>query len=153
MLTLATKNKKVNLVFKTRKLVNITNNLNEKNFEEIFFEAISKLNLEALAKIIYVLAENNESREAFTDYEEVYDFIDEYKAENKKTYMQIFKEIAEAINEEGFFKNKMTEEELEKKILNPTLQVNLEDITKSSIEKAMTSIAEKEFLEKQISQA
>ena len=67
--------------------------------------------------------------------------MNEYKIENKKAYIDIFKEIAEAVNNEGFFNMKMTKKQLEEKILNPLLQMNLEDITKSSIEKAMAQIA------------
>ncbi len=141
MLTLTTENKTINLVFKTKKLVDISNKLKGKNFEDVFFKAISNLDLDALSKIIFLLAEYNNEKDAFSSSTEVYDFIDEYKIENKKAYIDIFKEIAEAVNNEGFFNMKMTKKQLEEKILNPLLQMNLEDITKSSIEKAMAQIA------------
>lgn len=146
MLTLNTENKKINLVFKTRKLVDISNKLKGKNFEEVFFKAIKDLDLDALSKIIFVLAEYEDEKEAFNSSQEVYEFIDEFKSENKKTYSDIFQEIAEAINKEGFFNTKMTKEELKERISNPLLQMNLEDITKTSIEKAMANIAEKEII-------
>lgn len=141
MLTLTTKNKTINLVFKTKKLVDVSNKLKGKNFEDVFFKAISNLDLDSLSKIIFLLAEYNDEKDAFHSSTEVYDFIDEYKSENKKTYIDIFKEIAEAVNDEGFFNTKMTKKQLEEKISNPLLQMNLEDITKSSIEKAMAQVA------------
>ena len=57
MLTLTTKNKKINLVFRTRKLVDVSNKLKGKNFEDVFFKAISNLDLDALSKIISILSE------------------------------------------------------------------------------------------------
>ena len=75
----------------------------------------------------------------------MYDFIDDYILENKKGYSQIFAEMAEAINEEGFFNRKMTKAELKEKISNPLSAVNMNDIIKNSAEKAITAVAEKEF--------
>ena len=141
MLTLTTKNKTINLVFKTRKLVDISNKLKGKNFEDVFFKAISNLDLDALSKVIFILAECENKEDEFKNGTEVFDFIDDYKSENNKAYNEIFKEIAEAVNDEGFFNTKMTKKQLEEKISNPLLQMNLEDITKSSIEKAMAQIA------------
>ena len=59
---LETKNKKVNLVFTTRKIVNVSNILKGKNFEDIYFKAVNENDLDALSKIIYTLAEDNEAR-------------------------------------------------------------------------------------------
>lgn len=145
MLTLETKKQTINLVFKTRKLVDISNKAQGRNFEECFFKAMNDLDLDGLSKIIYSLAENEENKNPFKTSSEVYDFIDDYKEENSKSYMDIFKEIAEAVNNEGFFNNKMSKEELEEKISNPLLQMNLEDITKKSVEKAVSEIASQQI--------
>jgi len=51
---LETKNKKVNLVFTTRKIVNISNQLRNKNFEDLYFKAMGENDLDALSKIIFV---------------------------------------------------------------------------------------------------
>ena len=51
-----TKNKTINLVLKTRKIVDIANSLKNKNFEEAFTKVYSILDAEALTKIIYSLA-------------------------------------------------------------------------------------------------
>ncbi|MGN1012288.1 MAG: hypothetical protein ACI4ON_00435 [Clostridia bacterium] len=142
---LVTKNKTVNLVIRTRKLVDVANNLKGENFETVYFRALNKVNLEDLSKIIYLLAENEDKTNPFNSSTEVYDFIDDYKAETGKTYIDIFKEIAEVINEEGFFNSKMSKKDLKTKMENPFGQVNLEDVVKSSAEKAITSVAQEQF--------
>lgn len=146
MFTLVTKNKTINLVFKTKKIVNIANILKEKNFEEVYFKTMKELDLNALTKIIFHFAEFENQKEAFNSSEDVYDFLDEYKTENKKSYYDIFKEIAEAVNEEGFFIKKMTEEELQEKISNPLSEIKLEELMKPAMEKAMIEVAKEEIM-------
>lgn len=142
---LETNKKTVNLVLRTRKIVAIANTLKNKKFEEAFFTALRECDLEALSKIIYALAENEGDKKPFNNSEEVYDFIDEYKAEKGKTYEDIYNEIAKAINEEGFFKVKMTEEELKARAEDLMSSVNLEDIIKTASEKAVTGAIQEEF--------
>ena len=142
---LETKNKKINLVLRTRKIVDIAKKLGGKNFEEVYFKAVNEHDLEALSKIIYLLAENEEQKDSFTNNIEVYDFIDDYMLENKKTYTQIFEELAEAINKEGFFNSKMTKDALQEKISSPLSSMNMNEVIKTSAEKAITQIAAEEF--------
>lgn len=142
---LVTKNKTINLVIRTRKLVDIANVLKGDSFEEVYFKAMNKLNLESLSKIIYLLAENEDKTNPFKSSTEVYDFIDDYKAETGKTYEDIYNELAEVINEEGFFNKKMSKKEIANKMNNPFGQVNLEDVVKTSAEKAITSVAQEQF--------
>lgn len=143
---LVTKNKTIRLVFTTRKLVNISNLLKGKNFEELYFKAVNDNDLCALSKIIYIFAENvADGTEAFKSSEDVYDFIDDYKEENKKSYDDIFKDIAGVINDEGFFKTKRTKKEIEEMIANPISGINMNDIIKTSAEKAATEVAQKQF--------
>lgn len=139
------KNKKIELTYKTRKIVQLTKELKGKNFEELYFNSISENNIEALAEIILVFAEDkNTGLNVFKNIEEVYDFIDDYMLENKKTYQEIFKEIAEDINNQGFFNSKMTEEELINKI-NSHISIDMNQIIKDSAEKAITQIAQNEM--------
>lgn len=142
---LETKNKKINLVLRTRKIADIAKKLDGKNFEDIYFKAMNEFDLEALSKIIYTLAENEDKTDAFKSNTDVYDFIDDYMEENKKTYKDIFKEIAEDINEEGFFNSKMTKEQLEEKMSSPLSSMNMNDVIKNSAEKAIAKVAEQEF--------
>lgn len=141
-----TKNKTINLVLKTRKIVDIANLLKNKNFEEAFTKAYSILDAEALTKIIYSLAENNDEKSAFNSSIEVYDFIDECRAEGI-TINELYGKIAEALNEEGFFKKKMSKKELKEMTSNPLSTIDMNSLVQKSAENAMSKIAEKQFQE------
>lgn len=141
---LETKNKKINLIFTTRKVVNISNILKGKNFEDLYFKAMNENDLDALSKIIFVFAEDEAGLKSFKSSEEVYDFIDDYKQENNKTYQDIFNEMAGIINEEGFFKSKMNKKQLQEKTSNPLSGINMNEVIKSSAEKAISKVAEEE---------
>ena len=143
---LVTRNKTINLVFTTRKIVNITNILKEKNFEDLYFKAVNENDLDALAKIIYAFAEDEAGIKSFKTSDEVFEFIDDYKEENNKAYGDIFNEIAGAINDEGFFKSQMTKEEMEEKISNPLLGNNMESLIKTSAENAIGQLAQREII-------
>ena len=139
--------KTIELVFTTKKIVNLTNILKGKNFEDLYFKAMNESDLDALSKIIYSFAEDIENgAKSFTSSEEVYDFLDDYKKENNKSYEDIFKEIAEVINEEGFFKTKMSKKDLSQKISNPLSGIDMNSLMKESVEKVTTKIVEKEAM-------
>ena len=142
---LKTKNKTIVLVFTTRKIVNISNILKGKNFEDLYFSAMNEGDLNALSKIIFTFAEDKDGVKAFNSSEDVYEFIDDYKAENNKTYQEIFEDLAKAINEEGFFNKKMTQKDLKAKMSNPLSSMNMNDVIKSSAEKAIAKVAEEQF--------
>lgn len=139
-----TKNKTINLVLKTRKIVDIANLLKNKNFEEAFTKAYSILDPEALSKIIFKLAEDEDGKSVFASYDEVYDFIDECRADGT-TINDLYAKIAEALNEEGFFRKKMSKKELKELTLNPLSSMNMSEIVQKSAETAMSKIAEQQF--------
>lgn len=139
-----TKNKNIILVFRTRKIVDISNILKGKNFEDLYFKAMNENDLDALSKIIFVFAEDEAGLKSFKSSDEVYDFLDDYKEENKKSYQDIFNEIAEVVNEEGFFKTKMNKKQLQERTLNPLSTINMEEVVKNSAEKAVSKIVEEE---------
>lgn len=142
---LETNNKKVDLVFRTKNIVKVTKKLQGKNFEELYFNAVSENNVEALAEIILIFAEDvNSGLPAFKNSDEVYDFIDDYMEQSNKTYHDIFEIIAESINDMGFFSKKMTAEELREKMKNH-MSIDMNEIVRSSAEKAITKVAEQEF--------
>lgn len=141
-----TKNKTINLVLKTRKIVDTANLLKNKNFEEAFIKAYSILDIEALSKIIFKLAENEEEKSFFNSSDEVYDFIDECRIEGI-TISDLYEKIAEALNEEGFFKKKMSKKELKEMTSNPLLTINMNELILKSTEKAINKIAEEQLLE------
>lgn len=143
---LETKNKKIKLVLKTRKIVEIANTLKNKNFEDAYFKAVKENDLNALSKMIYTLAENEDGKHAFSSSDEVYDFLDDYKTENGKTYSDIYKELTEVINEQGFFMKKMNKKELTEMISNPLSVMNINELVQKSAEKAISKIAESQIL-------
>nr|DAW30005.1 MAG TPA: tail assembly chaperone protein [Caudoviricetes sp.] len=139
-----TKNKTINLVLKTRKIVDIANLLKNKNFEEAFIKAYSILDMEALSKIIFKIAELENGESAFINSDEVYDFIDECRKEGM-TIKNLYEKIAEALNDEGFFKKKMTKKELKEIATNPLSTLNLDKIVEKSAENVVGKIIEQEF--------
>lgn len=141
-----TKNKTINLVLKTRKIVDIANLLKNKNFEEAFTKSYAICDREALSKIIFKLAENEDDKSVFTTSDEVYDFIDDCRLEGI-TANDLYEKIAEALNEEGFFKKKMSKKELKEMTSNPLSTMNMNDLVQKSAESAMSKIAEKQFQE------
>lgn len=143
---LETKNKKIKLVLKTRKIVEIANTLKNKNFEDAYFKAVKENDLNALSKMIYTLAENEDGKHAFSSSDEVYDFLDDYKTENVKTYSDIYKELTEVINEQGFFMKKMNKKELTEMISNPLSVMNINELVQKSAEKAISKMAESQIL-------
>lgn len=138
------KNKKINLVLKTRKIVEIANLLRNKNFEEAFVKAYSIIDPETLGILIYKLAETEDGFALFKDIDEVYDFMDECRIEGLN-YNELYKRIAEALNEEGFFKKKMSKKDLESLTSNPLSTINMNEIVQKSTENAMSKIAEQQF--------
>lgn len=140
-----TKNKTINLVLKTRKIVDMANLLKNKNFEEVFTKAYSMLEPEALSKIIYSLAENNDEKSAFNSSTEVYDFIDDCRAEGI-TINDLYGKIAEALNDEGFFKKKMSKKELKEMTSNPLLTMNTDKLLEKAIENVANKVVEKEIM-------
>ncbi|MGN1270621.1 MAG: hypothetical protein ACI4UX_01320 [Clostridia bacterium] len=140
-----TKNKTINLVLRTRKIVDISNILKNKNFEEAFTKAYSICDLEALSKIIFKLAETEDGKSAFTSSDEVYDFIDDCRKENI-TANDIYAKISEALNDEGFFKKKMTKKELKEMMSNPLSTMNMDKLLEKSVENAVNKIVEQEAI-------
>lgn len=140
-----TKKKTINLVLKTRKIVDISNILKNKNFEEAFTKAYSICDLEALSKIIFKLAETEDGKSAFTSSDEVYDFIDDCRKENI-TANDIYSKISEALNDEGFFKKKMSKKDLKEMTSNPLLTMNMDKLLEKSVENAVSKIVEQEAI-------
>jgi len=50
------------------------------------------------------------------------------------------------VNDEGFFKKKMTKEELNQKISNPLSSINIDEVIKQSAEKAISKVAEQQIM-------
>ncbi len=142
---LETTNKTIKLVLKTRKIVSIANLLQNKNFEDAYFKVLQTNDIEALSKIIFVIAEDEEGHNSFKSSLEVYDFLDDYMKEKDKSYKDIYKELTEVINDEGFFSEKRKKKELEEMISNPLLTMNMNELVQKTTEKAISKMTEEEF--------
>lgn len=141
---LETKNRIVTIVLKTRKIVRLANLLKTKNFEDAYFKAIQENDIEALSKMILIFGEID-GKTCFNNAEEVQDFLDEYKREQNKSFEDIFKELTEVINEEGFFIKKRNKKELQEMISNPLSGTNMNELVQRSAENAISKIAEEQF--------
>ena len=137
--------KEFKLVPRTRKVVDLTKKLNAKNLNDLIFTAIGEENIEILAELIKAFAEDTESKAMFSTIDETYEFIDEWMVKNKKSYVDLYEEVAEVVNEMGFFKKKMKKEELKETIQNPMPMINLQDLVANSAQKMMDKMAEEEF--------
>ena len=135
----------IELRLTTRKIINLTDKYKNKNLGELYFKASNDVSEKALAEVINAFAEIDGKNPFSGDINKVYDFIDEYKKENNKTYEDIYKEIAEVINNEGFFSKKMTVEELEVAMSNPMSSINMEETMKTVVEKVAMEVAQEEF--------
>ena len=142
---LETKNKSVNLVLRTKKIITLKNLLKEKSFEIGFTKGYTENDPEVLSKIIFVLSEDDEGQKVFNSSEDVLDFLDDLRIENKESFQDIYGKIAEALNDEGFFKKKMTKEELAEMSSNPLNNVDMNLLIKESVKNSITNIAEEQF--------
>lgn len=142
---LDTKNKSVELVVKTRKIIAISKILKDDKFEDAFFKAVRDCNIEILAQIILILAESGDNINPFEGIDEVCDFLDEYIAESKKNLSDVYFTITEAINEKGFFSSKMTKKDLQARIDDIMSSVNYESIIKNLAEKTIAEAVTEEF--------
>lgn len=137
--------KEFKLVPRTRKVIDLTKRLNTKNLNDLIFVSLSDGNIEVLAELIKAFAEYEDKTSVFGKIEDVYDFIDAWREESGKSYVELYGHIAEVVNEMGFFKNKMTKEELEKMLKDPIPVLNLQELISNSAQKAMDQIAQEEF--------
>lgn len=137
--------KEFKLVPRTRKVVDLTKRLKSKNLNELIFSALHDGNIEVLAELIKAFAEYDDGKQVFTNIDKAYDFIDTWREENDKSYTDLFAEIADVVNEMGFFIRKMTKEELKNQIEDPVPMINVQEIAMNSAQKIMDQIAEEEF--------
>ncbi len=76
------------------------------------------------------MAENENGESTFNSSDEVYDFIDDCRPEGI-TISELYAKIAEALNEEGFFKKKMNKKELKEMTSNPLSTMNMNDLVQN----------------------
>lgn len=129
----------------TRKIINLTEKNKDKNLSELYFKALHDCDVKVLAEIIMAFGEVEGKSPFNSDINKVYDFIDAYKKESKATYEDIYKELAEMVNSEGFFPKKMTKEELNDKISNPLASLNMEETIKTAADRVASEMMTEAF--------
>lgn len=144
-MTYTLKDKEFKLIPRTRNVVELTERLKAKNLNDLIFTGLADGNPKMLAELIKAFAEYEDGKATFTSINVVYDFIDDWKREKEKTIDDLYAEVAKVVNEMGFFKKKMTEEELEKALAQPAISINLQEIVANSVQTAMNEIAQEEF--------
>ena len=91
------------------------------------------------------MAENENGESTFNSSDEVYDFIDDCRAEGI-TISELYAKIAEALNEEGFSKEN-EQERIKRNDIKSFINNEYERFSSKSAESAMSKIAEKQFQE------
>lgn len=86
---------------------------------------------------------NGES--SFTKSSDVYDFMDDCRMEGI-TVSDLYAKIAEALNDEGFFKKKMSKKELREMTSNPLLAMNTDKLLEKAVENVANKVVEKEIM-------
>lgn len=145
MITLINKEKEFKLVPRTRKVVDLTERLKTKNLNDLIFNGLNNGDLKVLAELLKAFAENEDGSSVFSSLNTAYDFIDEWMRKNKQDYKELYKVVIGVTNEMGFFKEKMTEEELNSRIKNPIPIINIQELMNNSAQKFMDQMAEEEF--------
>lgn len=145
MITLINKEKEFKLVPRTRKVVDLTERLKTKNLNDLIFNGLNNGDLKVLAELLKAFAENEDGSSVFSSLNTAYDFIDEWMRENKQDYKELYKVVIGVTNEMGFFKEKMTEEELNLRIKNPIPIINIQELMNNSAQKFVDQMAEEEF--------
>lgn len=145
MVLISTKKMNIKLVPRTKKVIDLTEKLKNKNLNELIFNGLREANLKILAEIIKSFAETEDDKQAFFSIDNVYDFIDEWIEENEKSYTDLYKEVIKVVNDMGFLKTKLAEKDLETEIENPLMNIDMNEIIKESATKAVESIAQEEF--------
>ena len=94
-----------------KKIVAMNKKLKVKNLRDAFFKATNNVDFEFLADILMTLADEETKKEFNGDFNKIYDFMENYVSQNKTDYEELYKLVAEEINDKSFFGKKMTKEE------------------------------------------
>ncbi len=145
MINFNLKDKEFKLVPRTRKVIELTEKLKTKNLNELIFNGLNDGDTKVLAELIKSFAEYEDGKSVFTSINNVYDFIDEWKAQNDKSYIELYFIVAEVVNEMGFFKTIMSKEELSAQLKNPVSEINIQELARNAAQKMIDKMAEEEF--------
>ncbi len=144
---LKVKDKEYSFTATMKKIVAMNKKLKVKNLRDAFFRALNNVDFEFLAD--FLLAFADEPKELNNDSNKVYDlmeaWVNEATEEDPRNYEDIYKLLAEEINDKSFFGKKMTEEELKAQMDNPLADFDINQVISNTAEKVMGEVVAKEF--------
>lgn len=114
-MTFITENNSIELKLTTRNVTKMLNALGTNDLKTIMFDGAGKMDAKIMAIIVQSLSGTPKS------IGEIYDFIDEYKRENKCSLKKMYELIITDFNENYFFDRLMSEEEITELINNPLI--------------------------------
>lgn len=110
--------KELELHFKTRLMERFEERFNIKDAMRFWKEAANGPSLQVIEVALVTFSDG-----ALKDINEAADFIDDYTAQAGKTVYTLYGEIIQEINEKGFFKAKLSPEELTEQLEAPILDM------------------------------
>ena len=146
---LKVKDKEYSFTATMKKIVGMNKKLNVKNLRDAFFKALNNVDFEFLADFLMEFADNDVQKGLSGDYNRVYDLmeacVNEATEEEPRSYEDIYKLLAEEINDKSFFGKKMTKEELETQMNNPLADFDINQVITNTAEKVMGEVVAEEF--------
>lgn len=144
---LKVKDKEYSFTATMKKIVAMNKKLKVKNLRDAFFRALNNVGFEFLAD--FLLAFADEPKELNNDSNKVYDlmeaWVNEATEEDPRNYEDIYKLLAEEINDKSFFGKKMTEKELKAQMDNPLADFDINQVISNTAEKVMGEVVAEEF--------
>lgn len=144
---LKVKDKEYSLTATMKKIVAMNKKLKVKNLRDAFFRALNNVDFEFLAD--FLLAFADEPKELNNDSNKVYDlmeaWVNEATEEEPRNYEDIYKLLAEEINDKSFFGRKMTEEEIKTQMNNPLADFDINQVISDVAKDSMKEVVAEEF--------
>ena len=125
-MNLKTKDNEFELQFTTADFTRLKNMLKVENLRKTLIQGAKTEDYEMLARALCVFSENNLKRN-----EDAYVCIDDYCVENEKTRYEMFLELISEMSEAGFFKERLTLEEVKELAEAPA--IDTDEITEQAL--------------------
>lgn len=146
---LKVKDKEYSFTATMKKIVGMNKKLKVKNLRDAFFKALNNVDFEFLADFLLTFADENAKKELNGDLNKVYDlmeaWVNEATEEDLRSYEDIYKLLAEEINDKSFFGKKMTEKQLTEQMNNPLADFDINQVISNTAEKVMGEVVAEEF--------
>lgn len=128
-----------------KKIVTINKKYKISNLRDTFFKALNNVDFEFLAELLISLADEETYNSFNKDLNHVYDLMESYVKEKNSTYEELYKMVADEINDNSFFGKKMSEEEMKKEMKNPLANFDIDKTINATAEKILVETFKEEF--------